>query len=172
MYYNRYQDVLQQINHENSMAEQIRQFNENKAMEQQKLNEQIRQFNASLAEEQRQYNTTLAWQKAQAAAKGDDDDPTPTPEIVKTTVKKSSGSTIQKPNAKKAGYTDTGSGKKTSGATIDMNSVLALGYGPISASKLNQLVQSGQVVQYTSGGKIKFKKSVTTNKYANLYKKG
>jgi hypothetical protein len=27
MYYNRYQDVLAQINHENSMAEQIRQFN-------------------------------------------------------------------------------------------------------------------------------------------------
>ena len=69
MYYSRYQDVLQQLNHENAMAEQIRQFNASQAMEQARLEEQIRQFNASLAEEQRQYNETMAWQKAQAAAK-------------------------------------------------------------------------------------------------------
>ena len=48
-YYNRYQDVLQQINTENALAEQIRQYNE------------------SLAEEKRQYNETLAFQKQQAA---------------------------------------------------------------------------------------------------------
>ncbi len=47
MYYGRYQDVLAQINHENSMAEQVR------------------QFNASLALEREQFQ----WQKAQAAAK-------------------------------------------------------------------------------------------------------
>lgn len=40
-YYNRYQDVLKQINTENSLAEQIR------------------QFNASLAEEQRQFNANF-----------------------------------------------------------------------------------------------------------------
>lgn len=57
-YYGRYQDVLSQINTENALAEQIR------------------QFNASLAEEQRQYNSSLAlqqaefdWKKSQAAAK-------------------------------------------------------------------------------------------------------
>lgn len=48
-YYTRYQDVLQQINTENSMAEQIRQFNE------------------KMAEEKRQYNETMAFQKQQAA---------------------------------------------------------------------------------------------------------
>lgn len=48
-YYQRYQDVLQQINTENALAEQIRQYNE------------------SLAEEKRQYNATLAFQKQQAA---------------------------------------------------------------------------------------------------------
>lgn len=48
-YYNRYQDVLQQINTENAMAEQIRQYNE------------------SLAEQKRQYNETLAFQKSEAA---------------------------------------------------------------------------------------------------------
>lgn len=55
-YYQRYQDVLQQINTENALAEQIRQYNENLALEKQKL-----------AEEQRQYNATLAFQKQQAA---------------------------------------------------------------------------------------------------------
>ena len=69
MYYNRYQDVLAQINHENAMAEQIRQYNESKALEQAKLAEQQRQFNESLAEEQRQYNETMAYNKSQAAAK-------------------------------------------------------------------------------------------------------
>lgn len=48
-YYQRYQDVLSQINTENALAEQIRQYNE------------------SLAEEKRQYNESLAFQKAQAA---------------------------------------------------------------------------------------------------------
>ena len=47
-YYSRYQDVLSQINTENSLAEQIR------------------QFNVKLAEEQRQYNESLALKKANA----------------------------------------------------------------------------------------------------------
>ena len=48
-YYQRYQNVLQQINTENSLAEQVRQFNE------------------KMAEEKRQYDSTLAFQKQQAA---------------------------------------------------------------------------------------------------------
>jgi hypothetical protein len=47
-YYNRYQNVLSQINTENAMAEQIR------------------QYNASQAESKRQYNESLAFQKSQA----------------------------------------------------------------------------------------------------------
>ena len=57
-YYNRYQDVLDQINKENALAEEVR------------------QYNASLAEEQRQHNEAMAlereqfeWQKAQAVKK-------------------------------------------------------------------------------------------------------
>lgn len=52
-YYNRYQDVLQQINTENALAEQIRQYNESRA-------EEIRQYNESLALQKEQ----LAWQKS------------------------------------------------------------------------------------------------------------
>lgn len=56
-YHGRYMDVLGQINTENSLAEQVRQFNE-------KLAEEKRQYNASLALQQEE----LAWQKAKASA--------------------------------------------------------------------------------------------------------
>ena len=45
LYYQRWQDVLAQMNAENSLAEQIRQFNESIALEQAQLAEQQRQFN-------------------------------------------------------------------------------------------------------------------------------
>ena len=48
MYYNRYLDVLDQINKENSMAEEVRQYNK------------------SMAEEIRQYNESMAWKTEQA----------------------------------------------------------------------------------------------------------
>lgn len=47
-YYTQWQNVLSQMNTENALAEQVRQYNE------------------SLAEQQRQYNTTLAYQKERA----------------------------------------------------------------------------------------------------------
>jgi len=69
-YYSRYQDVLQQINNENALAEQIRQYNESLAEQKRQHNEslaeQIRQHNASLEEEKRQYNETMAFNKKQA----------------------------------------------------------------------------------------------------------
>lgn len=83
-YYTRYQNVLSQINHENSMAEQIRQYNaslkeqqrqynQNYALDKKKYDESVRQYNANLklqqqqlAEEKRQFNENLAWQKKKA----------------------------------------------------------------------------------------------------------
>lgn len=43
--------------------------------------------------------------------------------------------------------------------SVDMNSVLALGYGPISEDALNDLVASGEVIEYQEGNKIKFRKN-------------
>ena len=57
-YYSRYQDRISQINTENALAEQIRQYNTS-------LAEEKRQYNASLAENKRQYNSSLALQKEQ-----------------------------------------------------------------------------------------------------------
>ena len=162
MYYSRYQDVLQQINHENALAEQIRQYNESKALEQAKLAEQKRQFDAQLAEEQRQYNETMAYNKAKASSSGGGGGGSSSRS---GSVSKSSGSSSSKVAAKASSST----AKKSSGNTIDMNSVLALGYGPISESKLASLVKSGVVEQYTSGGKIKFRKTSYANKQAQIF---
>jgi hypothetical protein len=68
-YYQRYQDVLNQINHENAMKEEIRQYNEslaeNKRQHDETLAENARQHNESLAENKRQHNETLAEDKRQ-----------------------------------------------------------------------------------------------------------
>jgi hypothetical protein len=66
-YYERYQDVLQQINTENALAEQIRQYNESLAEQKRQHNETLALNKQKLAEEQRQYNENLAFQKSQAA---------------------------------------------------------------------------------------------------------
>ena len=55
-YYQRYQDVLKQINTENALAEEVRQHNETMA-------ENKRQYNENMALQREQF----AWQKAQAA---------------------------------------------------------------------------------------------------------
>lgn len=64
-----YQDVLNQINTENAMEEQIRQYNQDYEFQQKQFDEQVRQYNASLAEEQRQYNASLAEERRQFNAK-------------------------------------------------------------------------------------------------------
>ena len=55
-YYGRYQDVLNQMNTENAMAEQVRQYNENLALEKQQMQEQIRQYNQSYQLQVQQFN--------------------------------------------------------------------------------------------------------------------
>jgi|GEM_PF-1613836 len=67
MYYSRWKDVLSQQNTENAMAEEVRQFNENKELEIQKLNEQIRQFNAQESREAKQFAQQLKLQRDQLA---------------------------------------------------------------------------------------------------------
>lgn len=119
------------------------------------------QFNASLAENKRQHDETLAfqreqfnWQKAKASSGGSSGGSS----IKKPSGSSSSssgGSAIQKDNTSS---NSTVSKKTTSKEpTVDMKSVTALGYGPISASKLNSLVESGQVYEYEENGKLKYK---------------
>jgi len=58
-YYNRYQDVLQQMNTENALAEEVRQYNENLALQKTQLQEEIRQYNQSYALQVKQYEENI-----------------------------------------------------------------------------------------------------------------
>lgn len=152
MYYNRYQDVLKQINTENAMAEQIRQFNA-------EYNEKVRQFNIEierlkkkdeqeyqmqikelelkkqqLAEEKRQFDATMAYQKSKSSGGGgpggsDNDGSLYT---IKTDSK-----TLSKDASKHAGGD---------------SSIAGLGRGPLSVDGLANVVDSGQVAIGTSYG--------------------
>ena len=114
IYENRWQNVLAQMNHENSLAEQIRQYNE------------------SMAEERRQFNAKQSASYFSDYVYLDDD----------------SGDSIA----------------DDSSQTVDMDSVIELGYGPISAQRLNELVSSGEVIEYEENGKLKYKKNTSTSK--------
>lgn len=57
-YYNRWQNVLSQMNTENALKEDVRQYNENMA-------ENKRQYDERMAEERRQYDEKMAYQKEQ-----------------------------------------------------------------------------------------------------------
>ncbi len=67
MYYNQWKDVLNQINTENALAEDVRQYNETLAENKRQHNEEMDYKNAALAEEKRQYNESIALQKEQFA---------------------------------------------------------------------------------------------------------
>lgn len=56
------------------------------------------------------------------------------------------------------------SSNESNGLTVDEESVLALGYGPIDAERLYELVSKGEVVQYFEDGKIKFRKANNKDK--------
>lgn len=127
IYYGRWQDVLDQINTENALAEEAR------------------QFNASLAEERRQFNASLEAEQAAQAALIQKDSGTNVEEVINFAESIGSGNIY---------------GKTTDSVnlTVDMASVNALGYGPISAKKLDELISSGEVVEYAENGKLKYKK--------------
>lgn len=58
-YYNRWQDVVAQMNTENAMAEQIRQYNESQKLEYAQLNEQLKQQEIDNALKQKQYEESI-----------------------------------------------------------------------------------------------------------------
>lgn len=162
-YYGRYQDVLKQINTENALAEEVRQYNAN-------LAEQKRQHNANMKlqrdrfnEEVRQFNqlhpvVTAAPTKANTNYKLSG----------KNTKKKITNDEKKLDKTNKNTSSSKVSGSK--GATVDMKSVLNLGFGPISEKRLNELVESGIVQEYESNGKIKFKKSPYAQKQFSALK--
>ena len=128
-YYNRYQDVLQQINTENAMAEEVRQYNK------------------SLEEEQRQYNKNYSLQQAELQlAKDKFAYEKKQAEAVEPVVKSSSGrgssnSNYSKNRSKTTNKTYSAGVKKTSSKS---KGELNRGQGTGEATAyLNALIASG-----------------------------
>ena len=155
MYYGRYQDVLQQINTENAMAEEIRQFNKEYELKNKEYQEGIRQFNAEIArlkakdaqeykleiqnlelqkkklqEEQRQFNAQMAEEKRQFNAS-----------------QKSSKSSGSSGGSIKKSSSSSSSSKKSSGSSSSSKITNSSGggsKGSVSATAyLNKLISSG-----------------------------
>ena len=138
-YYNRWKDVLSQINTENAQAEQKRQFDANMAF-------QREQFD---------------WQKAQAAkaSSGGSIKKSSSGSSAKAKVKGTSGAISRDSSNKETKSTSENE------LTVDQKSILDLGYGPISASQLDMLVRSGEVVELvdSKNGTIKYKRVIPRN---------
>lgn len=116
-YYNRWKDVLSQINTENALAEQQR------------------QFNANLAFQKEQF----AWQQAQAAAKSSGGGSS-----IKKSSSGSSGGSSSESNSKISAQSEKKTtSKKEDEYTIDMKSLTKLGYAGKSAKEINSLVERG-----------------------------
>lgn len=58
-YYNRYQDVLNQMNQENALAEEVRQYNESMKFQKEQLQEEIRQYEQSYALEVKKFDESI-----------------------------------------------------------------------------------------------------------------
>lgn len=58
-YYNRYQDVLNQMNQENALAEEVRQYNESLKLQKEQLQEEIRQYQQSYTLEVKKFDESI-----------------------------------------------------------------------------------------------------------------
>lgn len=186
-YWQRSQDVYNQIMEENRLAEEVRQYNESQALEKEKLAETIRQFEleyelrekeyeegirqfneeierlkeqdkadneyrikqlehdkAVLEEEKRQYDQDYALKKKELAASS------------KASSSKSSGgtATINKSNSSFIDKTKTVVAKAMG---VDTASLAALGYGPVTPARLDELIRNGEIIEYEENGVVKYK---------------
>ena len=154
-YHSRYMDVLDQINTENALAEEVRQFNE-------KLAEEKRQYDTSLAEEKRQYNSTLALQQAQISKDSSGGG---------SSGKTSTGAVSRKSSKDNSAYYSMQKDKvaAANNLTVDTASIKKLGLGNLTSTQLNNYIKMGIVTEYRSNGKLTYKLSPAGLKYKNLH---
>lgn len=194
-YADEYQRVLDQMNTDRAFAEEVRQYNQNYNLQVKEYEEGIRQFNeeiarlkakdakeyaleiqqlelqkAQLEEEKRQFN------KLHSSSSGSISKSSGGSSSSGSSGKKSSSSSSKKSafsNVKYSGKVNsTKSTTSSSNNSVDMKSVLALGYGPISAKRAYELVQQGIAETYKKNGKTYFRLSASTNKLKRLFNGG
>lgn len=155
MYHDRYQDVLAQINTEKALAEEVRQYNE-------KLEEEKRQYDESMKLAREQFD----WEKSQAKDSSGS----------KTITKTSTSSGTKTSTGKSSGSKGTGTIVETTGVgtkqstttktvtsttpTINTQSVLDLGMGPLSGTRLAELEKQGVIRSYVKNGQRYFERIV------------
>ena len=186
-YYSRYQDVLKQINTENALAEEVRQYNE-------KMAEEKRQYDQSYALQQRQVKLQkdqFAWQKEQAAKTSSSSgggssggggssskSGSNRVKVTKTNGSAKSASTNKSAIVtKSAGDTNTQSktgtaNTKSKNPPIDQQSVMDLGRGPLNGEQLSNLVAAGVIAMYVEDGKTKFKNVIAGGPTSKISYKG
>lgn len=240
-YYNRYLDVLNQINTENALAEEVRQYNQNYDLQVKQFNEEVRQFNKQYEENVRQFNQSynlqlkeynesirqfneeiarlkkkdereykLQIQELELEKKQIEQEKKQWEEEMKLKKKQleeekrqfnaqmsakssssssggSSGAKIEKTSSSdgdsslvkqaiRSAFGSGSSGGTTDTPTNNMASITALGYGPISASRLAELIASGEVTRTLKNGQYYYSRktpsstntSSSTNRLKNM----
>ena len=158
VYDNKYQDVYDRLMQENTLAEEARKNSLNYDIAKQQLQIEKEKFEYQKAKDAAASTKLSLRTGGKGSSKKSKYSPKSTKSAIKA-VKSGSGSVKKNSN----------SGSNKSSATIDMDSVLALGLGPISAKKLDSLVSSGVVREYVSGGKVKFAYTASGLKQKQLY---
>lgn len=158
-YYNRYQDVLAQINQEIALAEQIRQYNEKMAEEKRQYNENLALQKAKFEEEKRQYNEQMALAKSKSSSSGGSSG---------GSKKSSSSSSKVKSSSKSSSSSSSNQVKNTSSGTVSPKQIIDLGYGPVNDQAVANLVRTGAVEVVTNkNGTKSLKKTSTAPKTLN-----
>ena len=149
-YYNRYQDVLKQINTENALAEEIRQYNEKMAEEKRQYNETLALQKAQLEEEKRQFDANFSrYSGGGGSSSGGGGS-------------KSSSSSSYTPT--KTASTSSKSNSTSTMSDVTKKSILDAGLGPASQKGVADAVASGKVNTYkdTKGNTVVTKAPVTS----------
>jgi hypothetical protein len=208
--WNRYQDILQQMNAENALKLEIEKHNDTQKweteqnaldrqhqLERDRINNEfaeklegikhdynIKYLNAKTEkdkevaqEEHRLKMLQLAQEQRDALARIDEDYKKKL-EYEKslynykkesTVVSGASSSSTKKTSTDTKVWTIAKQSNNSGRLMVDTNSVINLGYGPISSEKLAQLVSSGVVEEYVEGNKIKFRKVPSKHSITNSY---
>jgi hypothetical protein len=182
IYHQQYQDVLAQINHEDSMKEQIRQYNQNYQLQVKEYEEGIRQFNEEIArlkakdaqehaleiEKLELQKKALAQEKEQAdreyKLKLDQLNEQKKATVVKSNYGNSAN--INSKNAQqKLTQTHQNIAKENQQPTIDYASLNKAGYTRmLSEAEMARLVASGALTYKIVGNKIVFEKGTNPAK--------
>lgn len=147
-----YMDLYDQINKENSLALEREKFNYEKELAERELALKEQQIKATLDAKGYTANGT---KKASTRAASN--------------AKKNATITVKNSGIEKAAPKKETTNTSSSSPEIDMDSVLALGLGPISASTLNNLVEQGVVKEQVVNGKIIFMYTASGLKQKQLY---